>query len=86
MKNLYKKLAVQLAEELETKPYLDVSKGTEIYYAVTKETFRRAIYELEEAGYKVTFIKVAPNTILKILSKDELKTEYYSEIRENFNK
>lgn len=81
MKNLYKKLAVLLSEELEEKPYIDVSKGSEVRYAVSKDTLRKAVYELQEAGYTVTFIKVAPNLIRKFLSKDELKAEHYSEIK-----
>lgn len=71
----YLKLAEHIENELNNSEecFLDISKGTEAKYAVSKETFRRAIVELEKKGHCVMYVKIAPDTVRKILSTKKLE-------------
>src|SRR6478609_9104812 len=68
--------ADKLKEELESKPYLDVGKGTELYMGIADSKLRSAIAMLKDEGYKIHYMD-APQlgtdkqTKLRILTKGD---------------
>ena len=68
--------ANKLKEELETKPFLDVGKGTELYMGIADSKLRSAIAKLKDEGYKIHYMD-APQlgtdkqTKLRILTKGD---------------
>lgn len=68
--------ADKLKEELESKPFLDVGKGTELYMGIADSKLRSAIAMLKDEGYKIHYMD-APQlgtdkqTKLRILTKGD---------------
>ena len=66
-----------LKQKIEKDGYVDISKGTEKHYCVSKDIFRKTIVMLEEEGYIVTYLSFGgdPKVVRKILSKEHLTKE-----------
>lgn len=79
-------IANTLKEHLETKPYLDITKGVHAQLGVSETKLKNAVKLLEDEGYKVQTIKVeqATNknkkTTIQVLTKDDVE---WSEVWEN---
>ena len=79
-------VANTLKEHLETKPYLDITKGVHAQLGVSETKMKNAVKLLEDEGYKVQTIKVeqATNpqkkTTIQVLTKDDVE---WSEVWEN---
>ena len=69
-----------LKEELESHPYLDVGKGTELYLGVSETRLKNVLNQLEREGYKVhEYIQVeqygkaaGQKTTVRVLTKDDI--------------
>lgn len=65
-----------LKKELETKEYLDVGKGTELYLGVPESKLRSALAMLKDEGYQVYNMDVSQlgtdkETKMKVLTKED---------------
>lgn len=73
-------VANTLKEHLETKPFLDVGKGTELYMGISDTRLRSAIAMLRDEGYRLHYMKVRQlgtdkETRLKILTKPGVESK-----------
>ena len=77
--------AEMLKQQVESKKYIDVGAGVENQLGITKTKLNTAIADLQNNGYKLSYVKVeqlgtGKNTSIKVLTKEDVP---YSEIYKN---
>ena len=77
--------AEMLKQQVESKKYIDVGAGVENQLGITRTKLNTAIADLQNNGYKLSYIKVeqlgtGKNTSIKVLTKEDVP---YSEIYKN---
>lgn len=82
-------LSDALAKELETKEYVQVGSGVELYYNTTRTKLDNALYNLEQQGYLLTDVQVeqqgmnGQKTTVKVLGKPGTT---YVDVKNNLSK
>lgn len=77
--------AEMLKQQVESKKYIDVGAGVENQLGITRTKLNTAISDLQNNGYKISYVKVeqlgtGKNTSIKVLTKEDVP---YSEIYKN---
>lgn len=77
-----------LKKQVEEKRYVDIGLGTELAYNTNKNRFETAVYQLEQEGYKVHWIKTPQGrpgqyTSVRVLTKKDVD---YKDVYENQGK
>lgn len=79
------KTAEMLKQQVENKKYIDVGAGVETQLGISRTKLNTAISDLQNNGYKLSYVKVeqlgtGKNTSIKVLTKEDVP---YSEIYKN---
>ena len=74
-----------LKKQVEDKKYIDIGAGVENQLGISRTKLNTAIFDLQNDGYKVSYVKVeqlgtGKNTSIKVLTKEDVP---YSEIYKN---